>query len=103
MFDHGISKEGNLLDLGVDIDVIKKAGFGKYFGHGLGHGIGLLVHDLPKLTSKSSEVLMPSMVVTIEPGVYIPKWGGVRIEDDVIITKKGCEVLNRSPKNLLEI
>ncbi|MGB2697211.1 MAG: Xaa-Pro peptidase family protein [Candidatus Zixiibacteriota bacterium] len=84
-------------------DVIKKAGFGKYFGHGLGHGIGLLVHDLPRLTSKSSEVLMPGMVVTIEPGVYIPKWGGVRIEDDVIITKKGCEVLNRSPKNLLEI
>jgi Xaa-Pro aminopeptidase len=84
-------------------DMIKKAGFGKYFGHGLGHGIGLLVHDLPRLTSKSSEVLMPGMVVTIEPGVYIPKWGGVRIEDDVIITKKGCEVLNRSPKNLLEI
>ncbi len=84
-------------------DVIKKAGFGKYFGHGLGHGIGLLVHDLPKLTTKSTEVLMPGMVVTVEPGVYIPNWGGVRIEDDVIITKKGCEVLNRSPKNLLEI
>lgn len=84
-------------------DVIKKAGFGKYFGHGLGHGIGLLVHDSPKVTSKNTEVLMPGMVVTIEPGVYIPKWGGVRIEDDVIITKKGCEVLNRSPKNLLEI
>jgi Xaa-Pro aminopeptidase len=84
-------------------DVIKKAGFGKYFGHGLGHGIGLLVHDLPRVSSKSDEVLMPGMVVTVEPGIYIPNWGGVRIEDDVLITKKGCEVLNQSPKKLLEI
>ena len=84
-------------------DIIKKAGLGKYFGHGLGHGIGLLVHALPRVSSKSDEVLMPGMVVTIEPGVYIPKWGGVRIEDDVLITRKGCEVLTQSPKNLLEI
>lgn len=84
-------------------DVIKRAGLGKYFGHGLGHGIGLLVHSLPRVSSKSSEVLTPGMVVTIEPGVYIPNWGGVRIEDDVLITKRGCEVLTQSPKDLLEI
>lgn len=84
-------------------DVIKRAGFGKYFGHGLGHGIGLLVHSLPRVSSKSLEVLVPGMVVTVEPGVYIPKWGGVRIEDDVLITKRGCEVLTQSPKTLLEI
>lgn len=84
-------------------DVIQKAGFGKHFGHGLGHGIGLLVHTPPRVSSKSDEVLMPGAVITIEPGVYIPNWGGVRIEDDVLITRKGCEVLNRSPKKLLEI
>jgi Xaa-Pro aminopeptidase len=84
-------------------DVIRKAGLGKYFGHGLGHGIGLLVHALPRVSSKSSEVLTPGMVVTIEPGIYIPNWGGVRIEDDVLITKRGCEVLTQSPKDLLEI
>ena len=84
-------------------DVIKKAGLGKYFGHGLGHGIGLMVHDLPKVSSKSGDILAPGMVITIEPGVYIPKWGGVRIEDDVLITKRGCEVLTQSPKDLLEI
>jgi len=84
-------------------DVIKKAGLGKYFGHGLGHGIWLMVHDLPKVSSKSGDILAPGMVITIEPGVYIPKWGGVRIEDDVLITKRGCEVLTQSPKDLLEI
>jgi len=84
-------------------DVISKAGYGKYFGHGLGHGIGLLVHDYPKVSSKSKEVLKPNMVVTIEPGIYIPNWGGVRIEDDVLITRNGCKVLTRSEKSLIEI
>jgi Xaa-Pro aminopeptidase len=84
-------------------DVINKAGYGKYFGHGLGHGIGLLVHDYPKVSSKSKEVLKPNMVVTIEPGIYIPNWGGVRIEDDVLITRNGCKVLTRSEKSLIEI
>jgi len=84
-------------------DVIKRAGFGKYFGHGLGHGIGLLVHDYPPVNSKSQEVLKQGMVITIEPGIYIPNWGGVRIEDDVLITRSGCEVLTQSPKNLIEV
>ena len=84
-------------------DVIKRAGFGKYFGHGLGHGIGLLVHDFPTVNSKSQQVLLPGMVITIEPGIYIPNWGGVRIEDDVLITRTGCQVLTRSPKHLIEI
>ncbi len=84
-------------------DVIKKAGYGKYFGHGLGHGIGLLVHDYPLVNARSQEVLKPGMVITIEPGIYIPNWGGVRIEDDVLITRSGCEVLTHSPKELIEI
>lgn len=84
-------------------DVIKKAGFGKYFGHGLGHGIGLLVHDYPQVNEKSQELLKQGMVITIEPGIYIPNWGGVRIEDDILITRSGCEVLTHSPKNLIEI
>ena len=84
-------------------DVIKRAGFGKYFGHGLGHGIGLLVHDKPAVNPTNQVVLEPGMVITIEPGVYIPNWGGVRIEDDVLITQGGCEVLTKSEKTLVEV
>ncbi|HVP36719.1 MAG TPA: Xaa-Pro peptidase family protein [Terriglobales bacterium] len=87
----------------VGRDIIKKAGFEKYFGHGLGHGIGLLVHDSPGVGTKSQEVLKPGMVITIEPGVYIPGWGGVRIEDDVVITRNGCKVLTHIDKKLLEL
>jgi Xaa-Pro aminopeptidase len=82
---------------------IKKAGYEKYFGHGLGHGIGLLIHDNPTINPRSQQVLEPGMVITIEPGIYIPNWGGVRIEDDVLITKGGCEVLTTSKKNLIEL
>ncbi|MDP3025873.1 MAG: Xaa-Pro peptidase family protein [candidate division Zixibacteria bacterium] len=84
-------------------DIIKKAGYQKYFGHGLGHGIGLLVHDSPGINTKSQEVLKPGMVITIEPGVYIPGWGGVRIEDDVLITRNGCKILTHIDRELLEI
>jgi Xaa-Pro aminopeptidase len=73
--------------------VIAGAGFGDYFIHRTGHGIGLDVHELPRIEENSKEVLKPGMVLTIEPGVYIPGFGGVRIEDMVLVTKKGCEVL----------
>jgi len=80
--------------------VIEKAGFGKFFGHGLGHGIGLEVHEAPRLSAKNEEPLKPGMVVTIEPGIYLPDWGGVRIEDDVLVTRSGHEVLSTLSKDL---
>jgi len=82
---------------------IKEKGFGPNFGHGTGHGIGLQVHELPTLNSKSSDTLEENMVVTIEPGIYISGWGGVRIEDDVLVTGNGPLVLNSAPKELIEI
>lgn len=84
-------------------EVIKRAGYGEYFGHGLGHGIGLLVHDNPAVNPTNQQRLEPGMVVTIEPGVYLPNWGGVRIEDDILITRRGCEVLTKSEKGLVEL
>ncbi len=83
-------------------EVIAKAGFGEYFTHSLGHGIGLEVHEAPRLAPKQDRQLQPGMVVTVEPGVYLPGWGGVRIEDDVLVTRAGCEVLTSVPKQLEE-
>jgi Xaa-Pro aminopeptidase len=82
---------------------IAEAGFGDYFGHGLGHGIGLQVHEGPALRPRSQTVLEPGMVFTIEPGVYLPGWGGVRIEDDVLVTPDGCEVLSHLPRALTRV
>jgi Xaa-Pro aminopeptidase len=80
-------------------DVIEKAGFGKQFGHGLGHGIGRDIHELPTLRKTGGdEELRPGMIVTVEPGIYLPGEGGVRIEDDVLITHSGCEVLTSLDK-----
>jgi Xaa-Pro aminopeptidase len=79
---------------------IADAGYGSYFTHGLGHGLGLQVHEAPSLRPTSTTVLEAGMVVTIEPGVYLPGWGGVRIEDDVLVTADGVEVLTNCPKDL---
>ncbi len=84
-------------------NVITKAGYGKNFGHGTGHGIGFYVHVPPRVAHTSQDVLARGMVITVEPGIYIPQWGGVRIEDDVVVTSSGGRILNKSPKNLLEV
>jgi len=77
-------------------DYIREQGFGRYFGHGLGHGVGLEVHEEPVLGPRSKGRLEAGMVVTVEPGVYIPGWGGVRIEDMVAVTATGARMLTRS-------
>ena len=84
-------------------DIIEEAGYGDNFGHGLGHGIGVEVHEGPRASYTSDDILKEGMIVTDEPGIYIPDWGGVRIEDDLLITENGCEVLNKSPKGLIEV
>lgn len=80
---------------------IKKSGYGQYFGHGTGHGIGLAVHEGPGVGPKSMDVLTDGMIVTVEPGIYLPDWGGVRIEDMVLVKKDGAELITNSPEKLL--
>ena len=84
-------------------DIIEKAGYGGNFGHGLGHGVGLFIHEEPRLSPKCHEVLKEGMIQTVEPGIYIPGFGGVRIEDLVAITKEGCKNFTYSPKELIEL
>jgi Xaa-Pro aminopeptidase len=83
--------------------VIENAGFGKHFNHSLGHGIGLNVHEGPRLSAASDAPLKAGMVVTVEPGIYLEGWGGVRIEDDCLVTRNGCEVLTSVPKEFGQI
>lgn len=80
--------------------VIEDAGFGKYFGHGLGHGIGLEIHESSRFSPLSKDTLQPGMVLTVEPGIYLPGFGGVRLEDDVLVTRDGYEVLSSVPLEL---
>lgn len=75
-------------------DIIAAAGYGANFGHSLGHGVGLAVHEMPRLASRGSQKLQAGMVVTVEPGIYIPGWGGIRLENMVVVRENGCENLN---------
>ena len=81
-------------------DYIHEMGYGKYYTHGTGHGLGLEIHTSPRFSPTSKEVLKENNVMTIEPGIYIAGWGGVRIEDDVIINQNDCEILNKTTKDL---
>lgn len=80
--------------------VIEDAGYGKYFGHGLGHGVGLAVHEAPGLSPRYAKKLQAGMVVTVEPGIYIEGWGGVRLENMVVVTHEGCRNLNHDTTGL---
>ncbi|MFC5701070.1 M24 family metallopeptidase [Cohnella faecalis] len=82
-------------------DIITRYGYGDYFGHGTGHGLGMEIHEAPRLSLTGDIVLTPGMTVTVEPGIYLPGFGGVRIEDDVVITDAGIQILTRSPKELI--
>lgn len=87
-----------------DVDAAARAtidagGYGDFFTHGLGHGIGLETHELPRVRKNSADILQAGMVITIEPGIYIPGWGGVRIEDDVLVLRDGCTVLSTLPND----
>jgi Xaa-Pro aminopeptidase len=85
---------------GVARAYIRKCGYGRFFTHSLGHGLGIDVHEPLRLSSRSTAVLQTGNVVTVEPGVYIPGVGGVRLEDVIVVTDDGCEVLTTSPKQL---
>jgi Xaa-Pro aminopeptidase len=82
---------------------IERHGYGKCFGHGLGHGVGLSVHEPPTLNPQSRDVLEPGMVITIEPGIYIPRRTGIRIEDLVLVTEAGYELLTQFPRDLIAL
>jgi len=85
----------------VTRNTITEKGYGDYFVHNTGHGLGMEVHEMPRLSPLSNDTILENYVVTIEPGIYISQLGGVRIEDDVVIQKDGCEILNSSTRELL--
>ena len=84
-------------------ECLKKYKLDNYFRHGTGHGVGLEIHEEPRVSPRSETVLAENMIITIEPGIYIPGWGGIRIEDSVIVKNGGCELLTRSNKELIII
>ena len=79
-------------------NVIAAGGYGESFGHGLGHGVGLLIHEAPRLARMSNDELKDGMVVTIEPGIYITGWGGIRIEDQCVLENGKLRVMSHAPK-----
>ena len=81
--------------------IIAKYGYGDNFGHGTGHGLGMEIHEAPRLSRLGDTILTPGMTVTVEPGIYVPGFGGVRIEDDIVITESGIKILTSSPKDLI--
>ena len=83
--------------------IIEEAGYGQCFGHGLGHSVGLFIHEEPRLSPADDTVLEAGMSETVEPGIYLPGFGGVRLEDLVIVTEDGRRNLTRSPKELIEL
>lgn len=92
----------------VDIDAvartyIEEKGFSDYFGHGTGHGVGIEVHELPMISPRGKGFVEEGMVFSVEPGIYIPGWGGVRIEDLVLVTADGCKIITLADKNMFEI
>jgi Xaa-Pro aminopeptidase len=87
----------------VGRDIIQTAGFGGQFGHGLGHGVGLRIHEQPRLNEKCESILLTGSVVTVEPGIYLPGFGGVRIEDMVLLTGNGSKHLTHFPRELMEL
>lgn len=82
-------------------NVFQDAGYGPFFGHGLGHSVGLEIHEEPRFSPKAEEIIQENMVITVEPGLYLSNWGGVRIEDLVVVKKDGCINLTHSPKELI--
>jgi Xaa-Pro aminopeptidase len=84
-------------------DVIAQRGYGHAFGHSLGHGLGLEVHEAPRLAANADAMLPDRAVVTVEPGVYFPGWGGIRLEDDVYLAPGGAERLSDGRTDLLEL
>jgi Xaa-Pro aminopeptidase len=88
---------------GAGRKLLKKEGLAKYFTHSTGHGVGLEIHEVPRIAAGQTEVLQPGMVITIEPGVYLPGKWGVRIEDMVLVTESGCEVLASTSKDLITL
>ncbi|MBN1475318.1 aminopeptidase P family protein [Candidatus Sumerlaeota bacterium] len=88
---------------GAAREVIRRAGHGDRFGHGTGHGVGLEIHEAPRIASTSKERLQAGMVITIEPGIYLPGFGGVRIEDMVVVRRGGADILTQSPKELISL
>jgi Xaa-Pro aminopeptidase len=83
--------------------VLRKAGLGRYFTHSTGHGVGLEIHEAPRVAAGQKELLQPGMVITIEPGVYFPGKWGIRIEDMVAVNEVGCEVLTPTSKDFLAV
>jgi Xaa-Pro aminopeptidase len=83
--------------------VIQNAGLARYFNHGLGHGLGLEIHESPRLAPKQQQLVRAGMVITLEPGVYMPGWGGVRVEDDVLVTRAGARVLTHVSADLADL